>query len=1552
MISRSLSHSDEDELTNEALGSTSSSSISDQRTSPNLKNAKWSLMSFVRRPQHSGSINTSSASFLGVRLSTRGEYKSPLCTAAKELPIKPPNIFPSSSKSWIASDSRKSDTLKADEQTPGQTIDDALRSLYDESNGFLGAKKSCSCVLGSSIWWNLDGNYCYTYTKGDRDTKAVSHRHEHNHCVSDVDENSIDEIALTSQLFKDLHADPLISVLDRFSDVNNVTFRENDDPSVVDTNVRDFVEDYDDDDFGDFQSASCSAVAVSLFLEEYDTRNECVEGCSVLANPPCDIDPNVESLQEEMLKPVVRAMSFDDCENETALLHYIDSLCGSPVESASITASPSINTPDLVRLVDEVIQSSYDVGTEAVAIEAVASSRRALPLQHSESNIIDNDSRMSPTYHNDIASSWVSDQAIIVDGGIIAALPPLSMVLPVGNNLSTLEARFTRRLQQQYFVNERESIEPVANLSADSSSILKCNPSDLTSYYFTCNDIDDTISVIQSLSWQHVPLISGEVTCTTVGGSSKSLSRLDSVESLAFWDEHITSRLCQLDTSLEYIQSKTLLHIQPFQPTLFRANDLIHEWDQNLRLAFMYWQRSKQSLTQVMGCERDANGLVGATLLLKTWQEQEEYKFLDCVLDELDDILHKEKELLLRIDRFDVKDFNAFDKYLTVLQLAKVLEDRVSNGRLANLLCLNVLRDRLQNVGLRFWNRLLDITKSFVVHSCKTSISFDWNEYERLFRAFLDLKSHGIVNLSPDTVEIHSSWADNILTAFAYEVDAAFASALLYPTDCKSHHENDLKQFAHDLDLYWGDYSKLRAISRNLVCVRFELEWNMNYLPYVIHKLCKRLTDILHSYFSFVKRHDELFRVQLVRESGFFASNMERHDLRCVHDKLSCYSPKLWEHCESIIAKCLDEFLNFSQKRTLFQRRDNGVDDTLWRDDLNHNYMVNVFVSSFLSFKALFLGSLEGSSTNREVSTEVHSLISDKLSKVYSRHLRLLHVEAMNTVGRCLANETWILGNTASLQLDPGQTDHSKLSIRQLLTMALQSASKCLRPFSRMTRYSFSGFDDFVNPFDSPTFTIETESLILLLDDSEHEDALIYEKLCSLRSDRDRSHLLAPASVTKELIVWLSRLLCVMERLPLIAENASEVIINLCDLYFTTVLRLCSGSSKCDRLILGEDYPSPFLLDEEFFLKGSTKKTNGTPIFGSFRSSQQKILHPKRKNGSDVSFPVCLDGDICVPIPKDLPKIQNLHFFIRRAQTSLRHVVNLDMVDSWLNDPNADASEGQGCEVARVLCKRQVAIWSCFTVAAFVRLLVVAAKRNISSAFAPEDFSENKLIALQAYGDSVLDVVPTLAQVASQIACTRAIKGSNVVKEILNIGAGWEECKLHEYPNDYVDDLCNRCSLVWGHLCAFTELPGVILEETWEGLVSASYLALLEGYSRVRRCYTEGRAHMTLDLASFRAGISPRSVSERVESLMQKNLPPNINPEVGSKYVETYIKAFYYPKDDVIAWINQHWNQYKMNQVLALAVTAILSCSDPSSEKQVSFTLDDIKALYNVNDDI
>ena len=134
-------------------------------------------------------------------------------------------------------------------------------------------------------------------------------------------------------------------------------------------------------------------------------------------------------------------------------------------------------------------------------------------------------------------------------------------------------------------------------------------------------------------------------------------------------------------------------------------------------------------------------------------------------------------------------------------------------------------------------------------------------------------------------------------------------------------------------------------------------------------------------------------------------------------------------------------------------------------------------------------------------------------------------------------------------------------------------------------------------------------------------------------------------------------------------------------------------------------------------------------------------------------------------------------------------------------------------------------------------------------------------------------------------------------QQILEVGQAWEECELNEHANDYVDVLCSRCSCIWGALAISPrKLPVGVRNMIWEYILEGSFCSLLEGFSRVPFCSTEGRALMSMDLASFFAETKPSAVMEKLEFDPKYDTPPNVDPLKGMRYVDTYVKVFYYPK--------------------------------------------------------
>jgi hypothetical protein len=92
-------------------------------------------------------------------------------------------------------------------------------------------------------------------------------------------------------------------------------------------------------------------------------------------------------------------------------------------------------------------------------------------------------------------------------------------------------------------------------------------------------------------------------------------------------------------------------------------------------------------------------------------------------------------------------------------------------------------------------------------------------------------------------------------------------------------------------------------------------------------------------------------------------------------------------------------------------------------------------------------------------------------------------------------------------------------------------------------------------------------------------------------------------------------------------------------------------------------------------------------------------------------------------------------------------------------------------------------------------------------------------------------------------------------------------------------------------------LPLFVRHKTFEHMVEGGYLSLLEGFSRVPFCSTEGRSLMSMDLSSFENGIRTESIMERVNFDSSIVPPTPVIVERGKEYVDAYVKVFYFPED-------------------------------------------------------
>ena len=178
----------------------------------------------------------------------------------------------------------------------------------------------------------------------------------------------------------------------------------------------------------------------------------------------------------------------------------------------------------------------------------------------------------------------------------------------------------------------------------------------------------------------------------------------------------------------------------------------------------------------------------------------------------------------------------------------------------------------------------------------------------------------------------------------------------------------------------------------------------------------------------------------------------------------------------------------------------------------------------------------------------------------------------------------------------------------------------------------------------------------------------------------------------------------------------------------------------------------------------------------------------------------------------------------------------------------------------------------------------------------------------------------------------------------MSIGSGWAEPRLKEHCNDYVDNLSEKCINIWTFLSQSSfQSDDSLLSIAWRHVAEGGFLALLEGFSKVYDCSTEGRALMSMDLASYSSSISKRAMKDRLKD--NTKLPPTPATNRGMQYVDIYVKVFYFPADDVMKWIKENRNHYHLSHLLTLVSYGVHSQLPHNELANCSKKRDQIVAL-------
>ncbi len=372
-------------------------------------------------------------------------------------------------------------------------------------------------------------------------------------------------------------------------------------------------------------------------------------------------------------------------------------------------------------------------------------------------------------------------------------------------------------------------------------------------------------------------------------------------------------------------------------------------------------------------------------------------------------------------------------------------------------------------------------------------------------------------------------------------------------------------------------------------------------------------------------------------------------------------------------------------------------------------------------------------------------------------------------------------------------------------------------------------------------------------------------------------------SSSNGLLRWTSRLLAIGSALPLVAGDASLAVMTLFDLYILTVFRFCAINQSNEDVLIGYGRGAP-------------------------ASSASSTFHS-----------ITIEADAVAPRPRECGDFIRTQEFIRSSRERLKSIVNLDKFQPSSSDmcPTSHRSKNPLVNFARRLESQAAAACSCFFVAMLVHVastiycdrqdqpsqkqpLWADIKGIATSIEKEEDIScllKNES-SLETYALSLVTIVPKLVTQATRYATINSISGKEVIFQIICCGRAWEDNDMQEQSNSYVDDLCERSAALWGCMSSSTRLPLSALHFTWNELVRSAFMLLLEGFSKVVNCSTEGRSLMSMDLATLSHGLIPKTVkAEAEDDYPNISLPPQAYREEMLRYVDNFIKVFYYPKE-------------------------------------------------------
>lgn len=106
----------------------------------------------------------------------------------------------------------------------------------------------------------------------------------------------------------------------------------------------------------------------------------------------------------------------------------------------------------------------------------------------------------------------------------------------------------------------------------------------------------------------------------------------------------------------------------------------------------------------------------------------------------------------------------------------------------------------------------------------------------------------------------------------------------------------------------------------------------------------------------------------------------------------------------------------------------------------------------------------------------------------------------------------------------------------------------------------------------------------------------------------------------------------------------------------------------------------------------------------------------------------------------------------------------------------------------------------------------------------------------------------------------------------------------------------------------------------------------IEGFSRIKKVSSEGRAAMTMDLFALHEGLNNIHLCR----------PPR-----GKHYIDFYLRTAYMSEDDVLKWVQENWQSYAYRHVLGLISQTFTSVMNGRKLKDAVATIDQLYESEN-----